>query len=156
MRCPYCGHEELKVVDSRDSDTGEAIRRRRECLGCNKRFTTYERVENIPFYVIKKDGRREDFNRQKLFDGLMTACEKRDISPTAIEATIDEIESELRSTGKMEIPTREIGELVMDKLRKLDDVAYVRFASVYRSFKDVGEFMSELKELIHERKGKQK
>ena len=139
MRCPYCGHPELKVVDSRDSDTGEAIRRRRECLECSKRFTTYERVENIPFYVIKKDGRREDFNRQKLFDGLMTACEKRDISPTAIDAVIDEIEAELRSTGKVEIPTKDIGELVMDKLKRLDDVAYVRFASVYRSFRDLGE-----------------
>ena len=147
MRCPYCGHEELKVVDSRDSDTGEAIRRRRECLECNKRFTTYERVENIPFYVIKKDGRREDFNRQKLFDGLMTACEKRDISPNTIEAAIDEIESELRSTGKMEIPSREIGELVMEKLRKLDDVAYVRFASVYRNFREAKDFETVLGEL---------
>ncbi len=148
MRCPYCGHEELKVVDSRDSDTGEAIRRRRECLECNKRFTTYERVENIPFYVIKKDGRREDFNRQKLFDGLMTACEKRDISPNTIEAAIDEIESELRSTGKMEIPSREIGELVMEKLRKLDDVAYVRFASVYRQFRDLTEVKREIDQLL--------
>jgi transcriptional repressor NrdR len=147
LKCPYCGHEELKVVDSRDSDTGEAIRRRRECLACQKRFTTYERVENVPFYVIKKDGRREDFNRQKLFDGLMTACEKRDISPNTIEAAIDEIESELRSTGKMEIPSREIGELVMEKLRKLDDVAYVRFASVYRNFREAKDFETVLGEL---------
>jgi transcriptional repressor NrdR len=136
------------VVDSRDSDTGEAIRRRRECLECSKRFTTYERVENIPFYVIKKDGRREDFSRQKLFDGLMTACEKRDISPTAIDAVIDEIEAELRSTGKVEIPTNDIGELVMDKLRRLDDVAYVRFASVYRSFRDLGEVKREIDALL--------
>ncbi|HEY8739894.1 MAG TPA: transcriptional regulator NrdR [Candidatus Dormibacteraeota bacterium] len=148
MKCPYCGHEELKVVDSRDSDTGEAIRRRRECLECAKRFTTYERVENIPFFVIKKDGRREDFNRQKLFDGLMTACEKRDISPSTIEAAIDEIESELRSTGKMEIPSRDIGELVMEKLRKLDDVAYVRFASVYRQFRDLTEVKREIDQLL--------
>ena len=148
MRCPYCGHEELKVVDSRDSDTGEAIRRRRECLGCTKRFTTYERVENIPFYVIKKDGRREDFNRQKLFDGLMTACEKRDVSPQAIEAVIDEIEAELRGTGKVEIPSRDIGEQVMEKLRKLDDVAYVRFASVYRQFRDLTEVKREIDQLL--------
>ncbi|MHB8508248.1 MAG: transcriptional regulator NrdR [Candidatus Dormibacteria bacterium] len=148
MKCPYCGFHDLKVVDSRDSDTGESIRRRRECIGCHKRFTTYERVENIPFYVIKKDGRREDFDRQKLFSGLMTACEKRDISPTTIDATIDEIESELRSTGKVEIPTRDIGELVMEKLRRLDDVAYVRFASVYRSFRDLSEVKKEIDALL--------
>jgi transcriptional repressor NrdR len=136
------------VVDSRDSETGEAIRRRRECLNCAKRFTTYERVENIPFYVIKKDGRREDFNRQKLFDGLMTACEKRDVSPGTVEAAIDEIETELRSTGKMEIPSREIGEAVMEKLRKLDDVAYVRFASVYRQFRDLSEVRQEIDKLL--------
>ncbi|MEA2645964.1 MAG: transcriptional repressor NrdR [Chloroflexota bacterium] len=148
MKCPYCGHEELKVVDSRDSDTGEAIRRRRECLGCAKRFTTYERVENIPFYVIKKDGRREDFNRQKLFDGLMTACEKRDVSPARIDATIDEIEAELRATGRMEIPSGDIGELVMEKLRGIDDVAYVRFASVYRQFRDLTEVKKEIDQLL--------
>ena len=148
MRCPYCGHPELKVVDSRDSDTGEAIRRRRECLACEKRFTTYERVENIPFYVIKKDGRREDFNRQKLFDGIMTACEKRDVSPSAIETVIDEIEAELRSSGRVEIPSGDIGELVMEKLRKLDDVAYVRFASVYRQFRDLTEVKREIDQLL--------
>src|SRR3979411_1780812 len=115
MKCPYCGHLDLKVVDSRDSDTGESIRRRRECNDCHKRFTTYERVESVPLYVIKKDGRREDFNRQKLFNGLMTACEKRDISPTTIEAAIDELDAELRTPGKGEIPSREIGELVMEK-----------------------------------------
>ena len=136
------------MVDSRDSDTGEAIRRRRECLACEKRFTTYERVENIPFYVIKKDGRREDFNRQKLFDGLMTACEKRDVSPSAIDNVIDEIEGELRATGKAEIPTRDIGELVMEKLRKVDDVAYVRFASVYRQFRDLTEVKREIDQLL--------
>jgi transcriptional repressor NrdR len=148
VKCPYCGHEELKVVDSRDSDTGEAIRRRRECLSCQKRFTTYERVENIPFYVIKKDGRREDFNRQKMFDGLMTACEKRDVSPSTIEATIDEIESQLRATGKVEIPSREIGQLVMEHLRRIDDVAYVRFASVYREFRDLTEVKKEIDQLL--------
>ena len=148
LKCPYCGHEELKVVDSRDSDTGESIRRRRECLDCQKRFTTYERVENIPFYVIKKDGRREDFNRQKLFDGIMTACEKRDISPMKIDEAIDEIEGELRGTGKVEIPSTEIGELVMEKLRRLDDVAYVRFASVYRQFRDLTEVKREIDQLL--------
>jgi transcriptional repressor NrdR len=136
------------VVDSRDSDTGESIRRRRECNSCSKRFTTYERVETVPLYVIKKDGRREDFNRQKLFNGLMTACEKRDISPTTIDTAVDTIEAELRSRGKVEIPTREIGELVMEKLRKLDDVAYVRFASVYRQFRDLTEVKKEIDQLL--------
>jgi transcriptional repressor NrdR len=136
------------VVDSRDSDTGEAIRRRRECNACQKRFTTYERVENIPFYVIKKDGRREDFNRQKLFSGLMTAVEKRNVSPAAIEATVDEIEAELRATGRMEIPSRDIGEAAMERLRRLDDVAYVRFASVYRSFRDLSEVKREIDALL--------
>jgi len=136
------------VVDSRDSETGEAIRRRRECLKCRKRFTTYERVESIPFYVIKKDGRREDFNRQKLFDGIMTACEKRDVSPSTIESAIDEIEATLRATGKMEIPTRDIGELVMETLRRIDDVAYVRFASVYREFRDLSEVKQEIDRLL--------
>jgi transcriptional repressor NrdR len=136
------------VVDSRDSETGEAIRRRRECLKCQKRFTTYERVESVPFYVTKKDGRREDFNRQKLFDGIMTACEKRDVSPSAVESAIDEIEATLRATGKMEIPSRDIGELVMDTLRKIDDVAYVRFASVYREFRDLSEVKQEIDKLL--------
>jgi transcriptional repressor NrdR len=148
VKCPYCGHLDLKVVDSRDSDTGESIRRRRECNDCHKRFTTYERVETVPLYVLKKDGRREDFNRQKLFNGLMTACEKRDISPTTIDTTVDAIEAELRSRGKVEIPTREIGELVMEKLRKLDDVAYVRFASVYRQFRDLTEVKREIDQLL--------
>jgi transcriptional repressor NrdR len=148
VKCPYCGHLDLKVVDSRDSDTGESIRRRRECNDCHKRFTTYERVESVPLYVLKKDGRREDFNRQKLFNGLMTACEKRDISPTTIDTTVDQIEAELRSRGKVEIPTREIGELVMEKLRKLDDVAYVRFASVYRQFRDLTEVKREIDQLL--------
>jgi transcriptional repressor NrdR len=148
MKCPYCGHLDLKVVDSRDSDTGESIRRRRECNDCHKRFTTYERVESVPLYVIKKDGRREDFNRQKLFNGLMTACEKRDISPTTIDTQVDQIEAELRSRGKVEIPTREIGELVMEKLRKMDDVAYVRFASVYRQFRDLTEVKREIDQLL--------
>ncbi len=148
MRCPYCGHLDLKVVDSRDSDTGEAIRRRRECLQCSKRFTTYERVEAVPLYVIKKDGRRETFERQKLFTGLMKATAKRDISPSAVERIVDDIEAELRTRGKVEIPSREIGELVMDKLRALDEVAYIRFASVYRPFRDVQEVKNVIEQLL--------
>ena len=148
MKCPYCGRDDLKVVDSRDSDTGESIRRRRECLECTKRFTTYERIEAVPLYVMKKDGRREDFDRQKLFSGLMKATTKREISHTAVERVVDEIEAELRTRGKVEIPSREVGELVMDYLHKLDEVAYVRFASVYRQFKDINHFMKELKDLL--------
>ncbi|TMD05189.1 MAG: transcriptional repressor NrdR [Chloroflexi bacterium] len=148
MRCPYCGHLDLKVVDSRDSDTGESIRRRRECLECAKRFTTYERIETVPLYVIKKDGRREDFDRQKLFGGLMKATAKREISPSVVERIVDEIESELRTRGKTEIPSREVGELVMDKLRGLDEVAYIRFASVYRSFMDLQEVKQEIDQLL--------
>ncbi len=148
MRCPYCGHLDLKVVDSRDSDTGESIRRRRECLECAKRFTTYERIETVPLYVIKKDGRREDFDRQKLFSGLMKATAKREISPNVVERIVDEIETELRTRGKTEIPSREVGELVMDKLRGLDEVAYIRFASVYRSFMDLQEVKQEIDQLL--------
>jgi len=148
VRCPYCGHLDLKVVDSRDSDTGESIRRRRECLECAKRFTTYERIETVPLYVIKKDGRREDFDRQKLFGGLMKATAKREISPSVVERIVDEIESELRTRGKTEIPSREVGELVMDKLRGLDEVAYIRFASVYRSFMDLQEVKQEIDQLL--------
>jgi len=130
MRCPYCGHHDLKVVDSRDSEIGEAIRRRRECLACGKRFTTYERIEAVPFYVTKKDGRREDFDPQKLYGGLAKATQKRDISPERLRAIVDEIEAELRNSGRAEIPSGEIGEMVMDRLRVLDEVAYIRFASV--------------------------
>lgn len=148
VRCPYCGYVDLKVVDSRDSDTGESIRRRRECLQCAKRFTTYERIETVPLYVIKKDGRREDFDRQKLFNGLMKATAKREISPNVVERIVDEIESELRTRGKTEIPSREVGELVMDKLRGLDEVAYIRFASVYRSFMDLQEVKQEIDQLL--------
>lgn len=152
MKCPYCGHIDLKVVDSRDSETGEAIRRRRECLRCSKRFTTYERIEAVPLYVIKKDGRREDFDRQKLFNGLMKATTKREISPSAIERIVDDIEAELRTKGKVEIPSREVGELVMDKLRALDEVAYIRFASVYRSFMDLQEVRTEIDQLLSREK----
>ncbi len=148
VKCPYCGHVDLKVVDSRDSDTGESVRRRRECLQCSKRFTTYERIEAVPLYVIKKDGRRESFDRQKLFTGLMKATAKREISPSTVEGIVDEIESELRTRGKIEIPSREVGELVMDKLRTLDWVAYIRFASVYRSFRDVQEVKQVIEQLL--------
>jgi transcriptional repressor NrdR len=135
-------------VDSRDSETGEAIRRRRACNSCGKRFTTYERIESIPFYIVKKDGRREDFDRAKLFQGLMNACKKRDISPSRISQMVEEIEAELRGRGHSELPSVEVGELVMEHLRLLDDVAYVRFASVYRSFRDVSEVRNEIDHLL--------
>jgi len=152
LRCPYCGHHDLKVVDSRDSEIGEAIRRRRECLQCGQHFTTYERIEAVPLYVMKKDGRREDFDRQKLFSGLMKATTKREISPSTVERVVDEIEAELRTRGKVEIPSREVGELVMDKLRGLDEVAYIRFASVYRSFMDLQEVKHEIDQLLSREK----
>jgi transcriptional repressor NrdR len=136
------------VVDSRDSDTGESVRRRRECLQCTKRFTTYERIEAVPLYVIKKDGRREDFDRQKLATGLMKATTKRPIPRGDVERIADEIEGELRTRGKVEIPSREVGELVMDRLRGLDQVAYIRFASVYRDFMDLQEVRSEIDQLL--------
>ena len=148
MRCPYCGHHDLKVVDSRDSEVGEAIRRRRECLQCGQRFTTYERIETVPFFVTKKDGRREDFDPQKLFTGLKKATEKRDISPERLRAIVDDIEAELRRSGRVEIPSGEIGEMVMVRLRDLDEVAYIRFASVYREFKDVSDFVDEVRPML--------
>ncbi len=148
MRCPYCNHHDLRVVDSRDSETGEAIRRRRACNNCGRRFTSYERIESIPFYIMKKDGRREDFDRQKLFLGLMNACKKRDISPERVQQIVEEIETELRGKGQSELPSREVGELVMARLRELDEVAYVRFASVYRSFRDLSEVKQEIDHLL--------
>ncbi len=148
LRCPYCSHDDLRVVDSRDSETGEAIRRRRACNSCGRRFTTYERIESIPFYIVKKDGRREDFDRRKLFQGLMNACKKRDISPNQITHMVEEIEAELRGRGQPELDSGEVGELVMNRLRLLDDVAYVRFASVYRSFRDVSEVRDEIDHLL--------
>lgn len=151
MRCPYCGHHELKVVDSRDSEIGEAIRRRRECLKCGQRFTTYERIETVPFYVTKKDGRREDFDPQKLFAGLRKATEKRDISPERLNRIVGEIEAELRRSARVEIPSSEIGSMVMDKLRELDEVAYIRFASVYREFKELDEVKREIDRVLQSR-----
>src|SRR4030088_1722575 len=153
MRCPYCGHHDLKVVDSRDSEVGEAIRRRRECLQCGQRFTTYERIEAVPFYVTKKDGRREDFDPQKLFTGLKKATEKRDISPERLRAIVDDIEAELRRSGRVEIPSGEIGEMVMVRLRDLDEVAYIRFASVYREFMDLQDVKREIEQVLSSRAG---
>src|SRR5215216_1864696 len=149
MKCPFCGHLGDKVVDSRESKEGEVIRRRRECLDCAKRFTSYERIDEIPYMVIKKDGTRERFERQKLIAGLLKACEKRPVSVAAIDEVADRVESMLQERPEKEIPTAEIGAFVMNELRRLDKVAYVRFASVYRHFRDIGEFMSELKDLLN-------
>jgi transcriptional repressor NrdR len=148
MKCPYCAEVDNKVIDSRLSKDGNVIRRRRECLLCSRRFTTYEHIEEIPIMLVKKDGRREVFNRDKVRMGMIRACEKRNISVNLIEEFIEELERDLKETGEKEIPAREIGKRVMEKLHQLDDVAYVRFASVYREFKDVNDFMSELKNLL--------
>jgi transcriptional repressor NrdR len=148
MRCPYCTSLDNKVVDSRISKEGESIRRRRECLKCEGRFTTYERVEEALPLVIKKDSRREPFDRMKILNGLKKACEKRPISLDMLERTVEEIEKSLQDKGLKEIPSTVIGEEVMEKLHNLDEVAYVRFASVYRSFKDINEFMTELKDIL--------
>lgn len=148
MRCPYCSSIDNKVVDSRMGKEGDSIRRRRECLKCEGRFTTYERVEEVLPSVIKKDGRREPFDRLKILNGLKKACEKRPISTEMLEKTVEEIEKSLQEKGLKEIPSTVIGEEVMERLHKLDEVAYVRFASVYRSFRDINEFMSELKDIL--------
>ena len=147
MKCPFCGHEEDKVVDSRSSKEGQAVRRRRECLKCEKRFTTYEYVETVPLTIIKNDQRRESYDREKLLQGILAACKKRPISRENIDAIVDKIENQVQKLSKSEVPSSDIGTLVMDELHKLDDVAYVRFASVYRKFKDKGEFVTEVKEL---------
>ena len=152
MKCRFCTELENKVIDSRLSNQGAVIRRRRECLACQRRFTTYERVEEILPMVVKKDGRREAFDRQKVIAGIQHACQKRPVSAEQIDTVVDGIERRLQEMGEKEVVASVIGEQVMRELAKLDEVAYVRFASVYRSFKDLGEFMSELKELIHERK----
>ena len=152
MKCPFCAHLKDKVVDSRESGNGDAIRRRRECLECGRRFTSYERIEEIPFFVIKKDGRREPFDRTKLLSGLIRACEKRPVSAKALQAIVDEIEQMVMDSSEREIAAVAVGERVMDRLRELDKVAYVRFASVYRQFEDVEEFMSELRGLLETRK----
>ena len=149
MKCPYCTHLGDKVVDSRESKEGEAIRRRRECLECGKRFTSYERIDEIPYMVVKKDGSRERFERQKLVAGLLRACEKRPVSMAALEAVADRVEGSLQERPEKEIATADVGGFVMEELKKLDKVAYVRFASVYRDFRDIGEFMNELKDLLN-------
>jgi transcriptional repressor NrdR len=148
VKCPYCGHLGDKVVDSRESKEGGVIRRRRECLECGRRFTSYERIDEIPYMVIKKDGTRERFERQKLIAGLLKACEKRPVSVSALEGIADRVEAMLQDRPEKEIATAEIGSFVMQQLRRLDEVAYVRFASVYRNFRDIGEFMNQLKDLL--------
>jgi len=151
MKCPYCGYQESKVVDSRHSDDGGSIRRRRECLSCAKRFTTYETVESLPLVVIKKDDSRQSFDRNKILNGMVRACEKRPVSMAALEAAVDDIEQTLQNSLEREISTSDIGELVMDHLKALDEVAYVRFASVYRQFKDINTFMQELNKILAEK-----
>ncbi len=152
MKCPFCGHGRDKVVDSRESGAGDAIRRRRECLSCGRRFTSYERIEEIPYFVIKKDGRREAFDRNKLMTGLQRACEKRPVPAKALNGIVDRVEQMVQDSPDREAEARAIGEHVMTALRELDKVAYVRFASVYRQFEDVEEFMTELRDLLGTRK----
>ncbi len=148
MRCLFCGHMESKVIDSRSTEEGNTIRRRRECLECGKRFTTYEKIETIPMIVIKKDGIRETFDRDKVLNGILRACEKRPVSLAEIEKLIDDIESKLYNMLEREVTSERIGEMVMERLKDLDDIAYVRFASVYRQFKDINSFMDELAKII--------
>lgn len=152
MKCPYCSYEESKVIDSRSADDGERIRRRRECLKCGKRFTTYEIIETVPLIVVKRDKSREVFDRNKLTAGILRACEKRPVSIEQIEQMVDRIEGKLQSSMDREVTTAEIGELAMEELKSTDEVSYVRFASVYRSFKDINTFMEELNKLLTEKK----
>jgi transcriptional repressor NrdR len=148
MTCPFCGHKEDRVIDSRESKEGDVIRRRRECVGCERRFTTYERSDEIPYMAVKKDGRREKFDRQKVLNGLMKACEKRPVPMAKLAEVVDAVEAKLSDNADREISTTEIGEMLMDRLRGLDKIAYVRFASVYRDFQDVEAFLNELKSLV--------
>jgi transcriptional repressor NrdR len=148
MKCPFCGHSEDHVVDSREAKVGDTIRRRRQCEQCGRRFTTYERIDEIPYMIVKKDGRREKFDRQKILTGLLKACEKRPVATAKLEEIVDEAEADVAESPDRERPSTAVGELVMDRLKRLDKVAYVRFASVYLDFKDVREFMDELKELL--------
>jgi transcriptional repressor NrdR len=156
MKCPYCGFTQDRVVDSRESKEADSIRRRRECEKCSKRFTTYERLDEIPFMVVKKDGRREKFEREKVFKGLLKACEKRPVSASKLEAIVDETESFVVDANERERSTSEIGELIMSRLKGIDTVAYIRFASVYRDFKDVREFKEELEQLLSHKDSGQK
>jgi len=148
MKCPFCTENRDRVVDSRESRGGETIRRRRECLGCGRRFTSYEQIEHIPYMVVKEDGTREEFSRKKLLSGLLKACEKRPVPAKRLEALVDEAESTIQDQPDRELSTKDLGEIVMDKLRELDQVAYVRFASVYRRFEDIGAFVDEVDTLI--------
>ncbi|MDR7857200.1 transcriptional regulator NrdR [Tissierella sp.] len=150
MKCPFCSYFESRVLDSRPTDEGQAIRRRRECIKCNKRFTTYEKIEEIPLIVVKKDGNRQVYNRNKLLNGIIKACEKRPVSISTIEKAVDEIEKNLSNSLEKEVTSEEIGEMIMDRLKDIDEVAYVRFASVYRHFKDLNSFMEELKKILGE------
>ena len=152
MKCPCCGYEESKVIDSRPADEGEKIRRRRECIQCSKRFTTYEIIESVPIVVVKKDKSREVFDRQKLYNGMLRACEKRPVSSDDIEKAVDSIELTIQNTLDREVTSTRIGELAMEQLKKIDDVAYVRFASVYRQFKDINTFMEELSKILTDSK----
>ena len=151
MRCPFCSHIEDKVVDSREAKDGDSIRRRRECLGCGRRFTSYERIDEIPYMVVKKDGKRESFERSKILAGLLRACEKRPISTPQLESIVDEAEKNVQDSLDRELGTTEIGRIIMRRLKALDKVAYVRFASVYLEFEDVSAFMTELKDLVRSR-----
>jgi transcriptional repressor NrdR len=151
MTCPFCGHREDKVIDSRESKDGDSIRRRRQCLACERRFTTYERTDEVPYMVVKKDGRREKFDRQKVLNGLLRAAEKRPISMGKLADLVDEVETILAEHPERELPTVLIGEKLMERLKGLDKIAYVRFASVYRDFQDVEEFVDELKQLVRSR-----
>lgn len=153
MKCPFCAHQEDKVIDSRESKEGDAIRRRRQCLGCERRFTTYEKIDEIPYMVVKKDGRREKFERQKILNGLLKACEKRPISITKLAAIVDKVEARLADNSERELSTTDVGEILMEELRGLDKIAYVRFASVYRDFQDEQAFLSELQVLLRSRMG---
>lgn len=150
MKCPFCAYNESKVIDSRPTDEGVSIRRRRECLKCGERFTTYERLENVPIMIIKKDKTRQPFSREKVLNGMLRACEKRPVSLNDLEKIVDEIEEKIHSSFKREITSKEMGEMVIQKLKELDEVAYVRFASVYRQFKDINTFMAELNKLLKE------
>ncbi len=152
MKCPFCGHLQDKVVDSRESKEGDLVRRRRECLACERRFTTYERTDEIPYMVVKKDGRREKFDRQKVLAGLLKACEKRPVAMGKLAEMVDEVEARLADSGDREMATTKIGELLMERLRSLDKIAYVRFASVYRNFQDEEAFFHELKNLMRQKR----
>lgn len=152
MICPFCGHRHDKVIDSRESKEGDVIRRRRQCLACERRFTTYERIDEVPYMVVKKDGRREKFDRQKVLTGLLKACEKRPVSMAKLAEIVDQVEARLMETPEREISTTDIGEMLMERLRQLDKIAYVRFASVYRNFQDEEAFFAELKDLMRQKR----